>query len=211
MSKIYWNLDEGKFLTKHELKKIRNQCEKRKNKALETGARTPIKEWFVMELVFETGLRVEEISKLKCSDLFISPGKNSIVVREGKNKKPRVVKIRERFRMIIREYLTWKEQTGESTVDDSPVIYSSYSKGHMSKRGLQKIFERCAKRAGITNHSIHHCRHTYASAILEAGKSTPETLVFLKNQLGHSSIKTTEQYLHVAKSRKNKILERLYQ
>jgi len=211
MSSFQWALDEGKFLSKQEIQRIRRLCEKRKERALLTNEKTAVKEWFLVELVLETGLRVNEIAKLKCGDVFVQHDENSVLVREGKNKKPRVVKIRNRCKMIILEFLAWKKQTGEVLSDESPLIYSPHARGHISCRALQKMFKRCARRAGVLGHSIHHCRHTYASAVLQAGKSTPETLVFLKNQLGHSSIKVTEQYLHIAGRRGNKILERLYE
>jgi site-specific recombinase XerD len=77
----------------------------------------------------------------------------------------------------------------------------------MATRALQKIFERSANSAGITGHSIHHLRHTYASYLLKASNFN---VVLVKEQLGHSSIKVTEVYLHVLRPDLQIALDSLY-
>ena len=65
-----WTLDESKYLKLRETKRPKNACRKIKTQALKQGGKTrPIKNWFMIELGLNTGLRVEEMRELKCEDL----------------------------------------------------------------------------------------------------------------------------------------------
>jgi len=183
-----WTLDESKFLTKEEISLLR-KIARHRAKNYKTGMR----EWFIIELGLATGLRVQEMANLKCGDIKISDTRSSLVVRNGKCGKKRIVWFGKRFKKHLLKYFTWKKQVGESTEDDAPLIFSTNTKSHITKRGIQKAFQRCAKRAGL-NHSIHHLRHTYATLLLKASNNN---LRLVQEMLGHSSIKTTEVYAHV--------------
>jgi site-specific recombinase XerD len=64
-----------------------------------------------------------------------------------------------------------------------------------SSTGVQWIIKEAARRAGIKKHVTSHVlRHTYATHLLEMGLD----IMTLKDLLGHSDIRTTLVYLHVA-------------
>ena len=77
----------------------------------------------------------------------------------------------------------------------------------MTVRALQKAFERVCEGAGVTNHSVHHCRHTYASELL---RSSGANLRLVQKQLGHSKITTTQVYADVFDEEMDKAVENLY-
>lgn len=58
---------------------------------------------------------------------------------------------------------------------------------------MSKIFEDIKKEAKLDKLHAHKMRHTYASRVLESGIS----LGVLRDQLGHSSIVTTNRYIAV--------------
>jgi integrase/recombinase XerD len=63
-----------------------------------------------------------------------------------------------------------------------------------SQRGVQWVIKSIAKQAGITKEvHTHTLRHCYATHLLEDGIN----IVTLKDLLGHQSIETTMEYLHV--------------
>ncbi len=208
MHKLVWFLDEGKFLTKVEVKRLKEVVEQRKDEALKNGKKTAVRDWFAVNLGLFTGLRVQEMADLKHCDIIIFDSKRqALFVRRGKGGKARLVKFSLEFKEILLEYIEWKRNVGEPCGADDPLIYSSNSKGHMTTRGIQKVFERNAKRAGIEGHSIHHLRHTYGSFFY---KASSHNIRMLQKQLGHSSVEVTEVYAHVFELDLERALKKLY-
>lgn len=206
MFELNWHLDEGKFLREIEVRKLTNYLMKRSDAALNSRKRIAIRDWFVINLALSTGLRVSEIAKLCCGDIWADDGQASLIVRKGKCGKQRIVRFSEDFRRHLNEYLEWKKKTGEDCSPESPLILSSNTRLKMSTRGLQKIFERNAKRVGIEDHSIHSLRHTYATFLLRASRN----LRLVQKQLGHSSVSVTEVYADVLNPDLDKALGKLY-
>jgi len=203
-----WILEDHRFLERSACLRLLRVAEQEKNDACRTGRTVPVKDWFVIVVATETGLRVQEMADLTCGDLFLSPGRSSVRVRNGKGGKKRIVRVAERFREMANEYLTWKVEQGESIGDDAPLF--SVKGRFMTKRALQKSFKRSVKRAGIVQRrgvGIHSARHTYGTFLLKASKNN---LRLVQEQLGHGSITTTEVYTHVLNSDRDRALARLY-
>ena len=59
----------------------------------------------------------------------------------------------------------------------------------------KRVFYKALEKAGLRKIRIHDLRHTYASLLIQAG----ESLAYIRDQLGHSSIKmTVDIYGHLA-------------
>ena len=207
MSNFSWVLDQRKFLSDEELSRLKRVLELRKSIAARDKHKTPVRDWFVLNLALYTGLRSQEISYLTIGDLTFNGSSSSLYVKRGKNGKPRLVKYPNALKKIVLEYFKWKNQISEPLDNNAPLVYSSVSKGRMSTRGIQKIFERNAKRADIKGHSIHHLRHTYASHLY---KASGYNLRLVQKQLGHSSIRTTEVYADVLRPDLDRAVNKLY-
>jgi hypothetical protein len=57
----------------------------------------------------------------------------------------------------------------------------------LEERNLRHVFKRLLEKADLRQIRIHDLRHTYASLLLQQG----ESVVYVKEQLGHSSIELT--------------------
>jgi len=68
----------------------------------------------------------------------------------------------------------------------------------LDRRNVQRILERLAKKAGLEGVKVspHHLRHTSATLFVAFGGPLPAP----QELLGHSSLRTTEIYLHMAGS-----------
>ena len=179
----------------------------RAQQALTKGQKVAIRDYFIIHLALSTGLRVMEIARLNCGDLFLKDNISSLVVRRGKGGRKRQVLFNGSFAKHCKEYLHWKHSIGESTESDEPLFLSSNTKRYMTERAIQKTFKRCAQKAGIALHySIHCLRHTYACQLYKASNYS---LRLVQKQLGHARISTTEVYADVMKPDIHKALRRL--
>ena len=73
---------------------------------------------------------------------------------------------------------------------------------HISPRAVQQIFRKYAP-PGITPHKI---RHSYASELYRRSKN----LRVVQENLGHSSIKTTEIYLHTDLDERKRVYQEYF-
>ena len=68
----------------------------------------------------------------------------------------------------------------------------------MTRDGAAHIYRTAKAKAGITKQGgIHTLRHAFATHLLEAGTQPAD----LQHLMGHSSIRSTMRYLHIARAR----------
>lgn len=203
-----WVLDINRFLTDAERRRLIMITEKIKNNALKLDRKTPVKDWFLVCVALETGLRVQEMADLSCGDFYVDGNHGGVLVRNGKGGKKRLVHVRDEFCNKMQEYFEWKRKQNDSIKSDAPLF--SVKGRRMTKRALQKSYKRSLERAGIIQPKgvgIHSLRHTYASFFLRASNFK---VPLVQRQLGHASMKITETYLHVFDQDMEKALGRLY-
>ncbi len=140
----------------------------------------------MLMLAYGLGLRLGEVLALTPAD--IDSWRMVLYVRGGKGKKDRDLPLPESLLLLLREQFR----------EHRPVIYlfeGQHPGEPYSERSLQMVVKQAASRAGILCPvSLHMLRHSYATHLMEAGTDTR----IIQDLLGHSSIKTTEIYTHVA-------------
>lgn len=204
--KFLWAIDERKCLNINEIQTLRTSCTTARACGLRCGKFTPVRNWFMIELGLNAGLRVEEMASLKHSDLIIDDDRSSITVL-GKGGKRRAVWINADFKRKCQLYLSYKKRFRYSLDDDSYLL-NNLKGGKISKRALQKFFKIIMGKAGLPAHFHIHClRHTYTTFLLTASNFNYR---FVQQQLGHSSIKTTQVYAGVLESEGKMAIEKLY-
>jgi integrase/recombinase XerD len=149
----------------------------------------------------QTGLRVSELTALRCHDVTFGTGAH--VRCFGKGRKLRCTPLRRDVTKVLEAWI--RELPPEP---DKPVFPSSRG-GHMSEDAIERLVakhiavagQNCQslKRKRITPHSL---RHTAAMRLLQRG--VDRTVIAL--WLGHESIETTQMYLHADLQMKEKAL-----
>ncbi|MDD4549672.1 MAG: tyrosine-type recombinase/integrase [Syntrophomonadaceae bacterium] len=143
-----------------------------------------------------TGCRVSELSLAMWKDFFIGPQGENCLNIHGKGHKDRIIKINQSLWDIIIKYRKGKSLCTEINPNDlSPLLINKYGKAY-SSQSLWKVVKVVAKEAGLNKKpSPHWLRHTFAT---EAAKDPTTNLWRLQQDLGHASLTTTQQYVHVA-------------
>ena len=131
-------------------------------------------------------MRLSEIAALKVSD--IDSVNMRIFIDQGKGNKDRYALLSLSNLEILREY--WKQYRPKYW------LFEGMEKGsHITKRGIQDMFKRYLKKSGVDkNATVHTLRHSFATHLLENGTN----LFYIRELLGHASLRTTTRYLHVA-------------
>ncbi|MDD5773251.1 MAG: tyrosine-type recombinase/integrase [bacterium] len=197
-------IDESKCLTLAQVRKLRQRC---KEAARKTIRFFYIRDWFMIELGLFCGLRVSEMTNLKIADLNIQDKQSSLVIRHGKGDKARIVYFSPEFKNICRLFLEQKKESGQSTGKEDWLL-SNDSGNQLTTRALQKAFKRCLLKAGLeTRYGIHSLRHTYGTHLY---KVSAHNLRLVQQQLGHSSINTTQIYASLFNEDVREAVRKLY-
>jgi site-specific recombinase XerD len=147
--------------------------------------------WAIVEILLQAGLRASELCGLRLGDVtFARPGHPGLIlVRQGKGKKDRVVPLNSGAEQALRASLAGRDGLGPR----SPLFVSERRGRPLSRQGLGSLLGRLYTRLGIAGASVHTLRHTFATHSLRRGVS----LLVVKEVLGHSSLVSTERYLHL--------------
>ena len=138
--------------------------------------------------IYYTGIRVGEACYLRLNAVDLRAGRFT-VPREGKTgqrtlgipKSPRLYDMLE----------AWLEVRAEWGVD-SEYFFCTRTGGRMNEQNIAHTLSKRAVKAGIDKKvHPHGMRHSYASERAREGVTAP----VLMNELGHTSLRTTEQYL----------------
>lgn len=166
------------YLTKAEIKSLLESITNLKHKA-------------ILTTIYSGGLRVSEVVDLRISDIMSKEMK--IRIRNGKRNKERYTLLSQKNLQILREY--WSEFGYKNYKHDDYLFISRHTKKPLKVRGIQLVMDKAIKKAGITRTAtIHTLRHSFATHLMNDGVD----LRTIQALLGHSNIKTTSIYLHVA-------------
>lgn len=112
-----------------------------------------------------------------------------------KTGKARRVDMSDQLAESLKALLTRRKKEAFKDGLGEPVPYIFHKdKKPMEQNHIRRVFKRVLVKAGIREMRLHDIRHTFASLLLSKGESP----VYVKEQLGHSSIKmTVDVYGHL--------------
>jgi len=146
----------------------------------------------ILETLYSTGIRRAELAHLSIWDLDAERG--TLLVRQGKGRKDRVVPIGERAVAWIDKYQADVRSSLATSPDDGSLFLTNWGEAFNPDR-LSHVVSAYVKKAGVTKHgSCHLFRHTMATLMLENGCD----IRFIQQLLGHESLQTTQIYTQVS-------------
>ncbi len=160
----------------------------------------------LLQLLYNTGARVQEVADLKVSDIrFEAPAQITLT---GKGRKRRVVPLWGETIELVRHYLHLRKQDGIC----SEHLFLNNKGLPMTRFGIGRRTQLHAETAAANCPSLHgRCvtphvfRHTTALHLVEAGND----IFFLRDWLGHADIKTACLYVQIDVERKRAALEKV--
>lgn len=151
----------------------------------------------VLELLFATGARVAEVCNLAAADVDLRQRQARII---GKGRCERVLPISANEVVnILQEYLA----SSRHAEDESGHFFRNRNGDRLSEQSVRTVLKRYAKKAGLQlTITPHMFRHSFATALLEAGVDIRQ----IQQLLGHRSIVTTQIYTEIQVRQQRRLL-----
>ncbi len=146
----------------------------------------------ILEVFYSTGMRRMELIGLRLYDLDRERG--TILVRQGKGKKDRMIPIGDRAVVWTEKYL---QEVRPSLLmpPDEGILFLTHLGDPFSANRLSQLVRQYVDAAGIgKSGACHLFRHTMATLMLENGAD----IRFIQQMLGHADLSTTQIYTQVS-------------
>ena len=199
--KVFFNwLDESYVLKKNPMKNVKQFKNKHKPKeflsdesfkklitSLDKSYFSEHRDLAMIVLLFDTGMRLGECSRLLVSDLDLFGHKILLREEETKGRKDRVVYFSPKTERVLRRWLQFKDRYTET---DYVFPSSRNSVTHIEVHGFETSFSKYLQRFNIPEKVSPHClRNNFAKRCLMNGMD----IYTLSKILGHSSVTVTEE------------------
>jgi site-specific recombinase XerD len=157
----------------------------------------------LLAVALQTGLRVSELTALRCDD--VSFGAGAHVRCFGKGRKERATPLTQQTAQLLQAWMA--ERDGRPTEP----LFPGPSGKPLTRDAVRRLIARHARTAAERGSSLatktvapHMLRHSCAMQLLEAGVDTAVIALWL----GHESIRTTDIYQHADLRLKERALAR---
>ncbi len=188
-----------KFLNGEQIERLLNQP------ILST--KVGIRDRAILELLFSTGLRVSELTRLNRDQINLITREFGVI---GKGGKARVVYISKRAVIYIDKYLKTRSDK------DRPLfiryggkkdIINEEEKMRLTPRSIERMVKHYVRLAKLpVDATPHTLRHSMATDLLRSGADIRS----VQEMLGHKNIATTQIYTHVTDARLREIHEKFH-
>jgi integrase/recombinase XerC len=149
----------------------------------------------MLELMYATGIRVSELTKLDIGDIDFE---NKLIRVSGKRRKERIVPFGEPAHDALRAYLGVRDRfllQSPISERDEKALFLNYQGTRITTRSVGRMVEKYIRIcSGMHNISPHALRHSFATHLLDSGADLRD----IQELLGHARLSTTQIYTHVS-------------
>ncbi len=149
----------------------------------------------VLELLYGSGLRVGELSGLRCGDLDLDRSRATVW---GKGARQRVVPLSVPTVEALRRWLAARVGLLDASTP-ADILFVNRRGRPLTPRDARRLLDR---RSSAPTHP-HALRHTFATHLLDGGAD----LRSVQELLGHEDLGTTQIYTHVSRERLRKVFD----
>lgn len=178
------NRKPGTVLTLEEVKLLMEQPD--------MTFKTQVRNRAVMELMYSTAIRANELEALEASHVDIK--NNALYIYRGKGKKDRVVPIGKKAASYLEKYLVEVRPHYARNNPKERSLFLTCSGRPLTAISVRFFLTKYRNKAGIKKGvSPHTLRRTCATHLLQQGVD----IRYIQELLGHKSLKTTQAYTKV--------------
>lgn len=174
--------------------------------SVDTHKTNGLRDYVILMLLYTTGIRVSELINIRVRDLSLHEPYTLLV--HGKGQKSRYVPLLKSSVPIIHDYLKCMKYTRPEKMDEW--LFVNHMNGQFTRQGINYILSKYGSVARKSSPGLipadlspHKMRHTTAMELVDSGVD----LIYIRDLLGHVSVKTTEIYAKADAKLKREAIE----
>src|SRR5699024_11009482 len=186
-----------RVIPREEIELLLNYMYSRENVNSDKTYKYWLRDIAVVETLFATGARVYEISHIKLDCINLNTGLIKIM---GKGGKERYIQVAApEILDILKKYYEYNSEA----IKTSGFFFVNSRGNRYTEQSIRLMLKKYTNLAGIKrNITPHMFRHSFATYLIEEEVD----VTYVQQILGHSSIKTTQIYIHIAAKKQAEIL-----
>jgi integrase/recombinase XerD len=173
---------------------------------IDIGTENGLRDYVIITLLYTTGIRVSEIINIRVKDVSLQVPYTLLV--HGKGQKSRYVPLMKNIISIIQKYLIKMRYDNDSKLNEW--LFKNHMKEQFTRQGVNYIVKKYTIKSRKVDQTLvpadfspHKIRHTTAMGLVDSGVD----LIYIRDLLGHVSVKTTEIYAKADAEKKRKAIE----
>ena len=158
----------------------------------DVGNSVGLRDRAILEVFYSTGMRRLELINLTVHNIDAERG--TVMIRQGKGKKDRMIPIGERALAWVEKYKESGRPDLVTGKDDGTLFLSEWGEA-FTPNAMTRLARVYVEKSGVGKKGACHLfRHTMATLMLEGGAD----IRFIQAMLGHAELSTTEIYTQVS-------------
>jgi len=165
-----------------------------------------LRDYVILSLLYTSGICVSELIQIRVKDLSLQEPFTLLV--HGKGQKSRYIPLMRSTIPFIQKYLVQKRYDRPERLNEW--LFRNHMNEPFTRQGINYIVGKYTKMAREiapdmipADFSPHKMRHTTAMGLVESGVD----LIYIRDLLGHESVKTTEVYARADAMHKRQAIE----